>query len=220
MQLTPPIDEVSEPEVAREMRETVRFESKLRDITVRDEDGKQFSAEVLDESFGGLGLRIGTKQPVEVGAELELTYNGVRMWAKLQNIAPAVDGSERWGMAWKAVGIASRARRICEPVHVHDSSDPAKKHLARFVDMLPGGLYMMWNLFEHAKWRELDEAADRLAGSAKRCGLQSIGKPVELLRHALRKGVRLGELRKLLDELVEFCLDETDKFVKHVNRTP
>lgn len=125
-------------------------------------------------------------------------------------VLPTVDPETiRCGIAWKAVGIASRARRICDPMRAKLMSDPAQRSLARFVDMLPGGLYMMWNLFENAKWVELDEAIERLVQSRKRCGLTSLAQPVKSLRKSLRSGVRLKDLRQQLDDLVSFCLDAT-----------
>lgn len=198
---------------AHEMRETVRFTSTLREIVVRDSTGNDIVAAVLDESFGGIGVSVPGHHCVELGQDIELTYNGVRMWAKVQNILTTEQGDSRWGLAWKAVGIAARARTVCDPTRLKLLSDPAQRNLARFVDMLPGGLYMMWNLFEHAKWRELDEAAERLAQSGRRCGLTSLMQPVDSLRKAMRTGVRLGELRQKLDDLLEHCLEGTETLI-------
>ena len=198
-----------------EMRESVRFASTLREIVVRDPSGNDndIVAAVLDESFGGIGISVSGPSGVELGQEIELTYNGVRMWAKVQNILTTEQGDSRWGLAWKAVGIAARARIVCDPTRLKQLSEPAQRNLARFADMLPGGLYMMWNLFEHGKWRELDEAAERLAQSGRRCGLTSLLQPVDSLRKAMRAGVRLDELRQKLDDLLEHCLEGTETLI-------
>ena len=201
---------VQSAETESNQRNSVRFESKLKVIPMRDRYGERCDAIVLNESFGGLGLEVDVRHASSVGSEVELDYNGTKMWARIQNCRPTEDGRVRLGMAWKAVSIATEARKVCESaasrVDDQKKGPPDPEHLMSFIKMLPGGLYQIWNLLERNKWHELDEAVERVACSARRCGFGDVVKGAADLRSALRQGVRVGELRTWIDLLIRHAL--------------
>ena len=58
-------------------RQLTRIRVSLKTVTILGDSEQSDQGDVVDESFGGIGLRFNTELPFEVGQEFEVLYNGV-----------------------------------------------------------------------------------------------------------------------------------------------
>ena len=168
---------------------------------------------VIDESFGGIGLRFDPRFQFEPGQELEVSYNGVQLWAVVRHVTADDTGKNHVGFEWKAAGLSRAARQTT----VDDRED---SELCRFKEALPSGLYMMWRLFECEKWFELGEKAECLRKLASKCDFADT---VASVARELQEAIELEEpkepCKQALQSLAEECIRVTggglDEFDEH-----
>jgi hypothetical protein len=174
----------------------IKADSKL--VFLHASSDKPEKCELLDESFGGIGVRFHSHVPFQTGQELEVSYNGVEMCAVVRHVTTSHTGT-RVGFEWKAAGVS---REVREAVASHAGDDD----VFQFLVALPSGFYMMWKLFESEKWFELKETADRLLRLAKRCKVTTLKEHVEALQSAIDLPEPREPTRKALDVLMEKCV--------------
>ena len=161
-------------------------------------DGKQIrvvidpknchQGEVINESLGGIGLQFETQLSLKLGQKLEITYNGVKMWAIVRHVGTDEAGKCRVGFEWKSVSFSERTKHVAAvPTESAQIAAADAWEIAQFRDSLPRGLYVMIRFFDNEKWRELGETGDRLSHLADRCGLSSFRDPVQQLKDAARQ---------------------------------
>ncbi len=177
----------------RDQRNSNRIDPKNRETTVWLEYGKSFTVSMLDESFSGIGVR--SRIYVEAGEEVEIDFNGVRVWAIVRHASPLED-AYRLGLAWKAEGVARKLRNSIEQAALDGV------FLNSFVRMLPGGLSMMWKLFERGKWTQLSVLLKRMRKEAAVGGVSD-----ELMDRALRLQ---SEIDSTLDSVTNELLQDRD----------
>lgn len=159
--------------------------------------------EVVDESFGGIGLRFDTSLQFTAEQEFEVSYNGVQLWAVVRHVTEDDAGRHRVGLEWKASGLSRAARQTIE-----DDRDDVE--LSKFKETLPGGLYMMWRLFECGEWFQLGEKADKLRRLASRCEFaETLSNRVRRLQAAVELPDPKESSRKALLSLIEECVRVT-----------
>ena len=174
----------------------IMADSKLVFLRAHSTDREE--CELMDESFGGIGVQFHSKVPFRAGQELEVSYGGVEMCAVVRHVTVSDEGT-RVGFEWKAAGVS---RELREAVAAHDGDED----YLQFLVALPSGFYMMWKLFESGKWFELNETADRLLRLAKRCNVSSVTQHVERLQAAIEQPEPKGPTRKALDALMAQCV--------------
>ena len=135
-------------------RRMTRIKADAKLVFLHAHSTEREECELIDESFGGIGVLFQSKVPFRSGQELEVSYNGVEMCAVVRHITVGDEGT-RVGFEWKAAGVS---RELREAVARHNGQDD----YLQFLVALPSGFYMMWKLFESEKWFELNETADRL----------------------------------------------------------
>lgn len=180
-----------------------RIPGDTKQVVLWDDSGQSEQGEVIDESFGGIGLRFDTEFRFEAGQEFEVSYNGVQLWAVVRHVATIDAGSSRVGLEWKAVGLSRMARET-----MTDGCDG--QELAVFKETLPSGLYMMWRLFECEKWFELGEKAGNLRSLARKCEFsETLTGYVRGLQDAVELEDPKDPSRKALHALIEECIRVT-----------
>jgi hypothetical protein len=167
-------------------------------------DSEQFDqGEVVDESFGGIGLRFNTELPFEAGQEIEVSYNGVQLWTIVRHVTIDDAGNSRVGLEWKANSFSRIARQT-----MPDSRDG--QELAEFKKVLPSGFYMMWRLLECKKWLQLEEKADNLRRLASKCEFaDTVASYVRVLQDAIKLAEPEEGIKRALYALIEECIRVT-----------
>ena len=160
---------------------------------------------VLDESFGGLGILVPAEVKLgkEVDVELSKAMGGVRSVALVRHIRPSANG-DRIGLEWKALALSRCLRDLLQ---AQQSSDKHKS-LAR---LLPGGLSVMWKLYEGGRWEQTLQSAQRLKKEAAGCQVHDLSEPIEQFDKAVRAAMDSGEkpketVRLELDRLILRCI--------------
>ncbi len=175
----------------------IKAESKL--VFLHAQSATREECDLIDESFGGIGVCFHSNVPFRAGQELEVSYDGVEMCAVVRHVTVGDTGT-RVGFEWKAAGVS---RELREAVATHEGEDD----YLQFLVALPSGFYMMWKLFESEKWFELNETADRLLRLAKRCNVTSVTEHVEALQIAIECSAPREPTRKALDALMHHCVE-------------
>jgi len=123
-------------------------------------------AAVIDESFGGLGIAVPVKLQPGQGVDVELTieYGGVSCVALVRHVAVLPSGA-RLGLEWKAQALSRCLRELLKV------ETQVNQELGR---VLPGGLSMMWKLFEAERWEFLLDNSDRLRREVSSCGVHEL----------------------------------------------
>lgn len=163
-------------------------------------------AVVLDESFGGLGIAAPIK--IEAGAEIDVKMSdqmgGIRTVALVRHAKPLPSGT-RAGLEWKAMALSRCLRDLL------NAQKSSKKHKS-LSRILPGGLSVMWKLFEGGRWEHLLDGADRLRKEAAACDVQELSAPIERFQKSVRSAVddeandTREAVRKSLDSLILKCV--------------
>lgn len=180
-------------------RRWTRLVSEIKEATLRDDSGLASKAHVIDESFGGIGLIFEANPNLAIEQEIEISYNGVRLFAVIRHIQPQRDGTCRLGLQWKASNLAHRAEG-----HVVENEND------RFIKLIPSGIYMMWKLFESESWDGLWESTERLKREAAIHGIHDLASPVDQLQDTLDRTEDAREIRQSLDRLIAECIRLTE----------
>ena len=167
---------------------------------------------MLDESFGGIGIAMPTF--VEIGTEVDIEVAGLRSWAIVRNVKLLPSGC-RLGLEWKAQALS---RRLRELISCGEQLSDLEDELQRLARILPGGLSMLWKLFEAGRWPQLVQSAERLKKEAAICNVTELTAPIERLQECLRgpiaaeagddidRGAIQDAVNRLIDKCVEVCV--------------
>ena len=196
-------------------RRSTRIEEKSKQVTLWLDSERSQQGKLFDESFGGIGIQFNTKVPLERGQEIEVSYNGVQMWALVRHVATDDTGDRRVGLEWKAAGLAERVRQAILANDSGRSKDRSEQELARFRELLPSGFYMMWTFFEHENWYELGETAERLKQTALACEIGTLTEHVKQLQNAVKLPEPKETSKKALCRLMEECIHVLGADVKN-----
>ena len=198
-------------EAVRVQRRSQRIKSNYERVLFVNDAGEVVRGSVFDESFGGIGLEFTEVMPVPIGVELQIGYNGLQLTGLVRHVSITDTDGCRIGIQWKADGLADQARKIVstyeQAAATEESRDPAVEQRLRFLRLLPGGLHMMWKLFENGKWLELATTSERLAREASRYGIRSVRPVVDALQDAVARSVDAASMRPLLEKVVDRCLE-------------
>jgi len=169
------------------------------------------NAAVLDESFGGIGIAtpFHIKPGTELDVELSVELGGIRNIALVRH-AIALPSGCRIGLEWRASALSRHFRELLSA----DESNEVNNRLSR---ILPGGLSVMWKLFEARRWLHLLVAADRLRKEAAACHCYGLGTPVDHFQNIVRESMELSNhdeisdiARDALETLIRECVRAVD----------
>lgn len=165
---------------------------------------------VIDESFGGIGVAVPLKLASEdsaerlSGREITVEYTGVSNTAVIRHVARLEAGC-RLGLEWKAQALSRYLRDLLK------LQPNVGEELTRF---LPGGLSMMWKLYEAERWFVMRENADRLLRQIGTVKIDALIEPIERFRDAIRVACERAEtqspaqdVRQALDCLIQECIE-------------
>ena len=194
-------------------RRLTRIHGDSKQVVLWNDIGIVAQGEVVDESFGGIGLQFDSSFRFVTGQEFEVSYNGVSVWAVVRHVTES-DAGYRVGFEWKAACFSRAARQA-----TNDASDAIE--LANFKEALPGGLYMMWRLLECEEWYQLGEKADRLRRLASRCEFaETVNNHVRQLQESLQLADPRNASREALQSLIEACIQVTGGSCAELPPTP
>lgn len=143
-----------------DLRATHRVAPSQPTVTIFGNGIKPIQVQLLDESFGGIGVLVAehVKLGKEVDVELSQALGGIRSVALVRNIQPSTDGN-RVGLEWKALALSRYINDVLQ------AGKTSNKHRS-LSRILPGGLSVMWKLYEGGRWEHILESADRLGEEA------------------------------------------------------
>ncbi len=183
-------------------RRSTRVPSELKHVTLFSDSTARLSGEVIDESFGGIGLRFEVDLDLQPGQEVEVSYDGVETYAVVRHSGSDGQGGYRIGLQWKAHLLAREARELQQDWASHSGNS----EMDSFIQMLPGGVFMMWKFFEAGKSLDLLETTERLQGEARHCGIDSLVPHVREVQKAVSDNEPKQVIRKALCSLIEECI--------------
>ena len=189
-------------------RTTGRVSSSTATVMIHGLSKEAIPAIVLDESFGGLGVAapLHFDSGTEVDIELSVEMGGIRSVALVRHCTALPSGC-RLGLEWKAQAL-SRCLRDLLAV-----GSSAQKHQS-LVRILPGGLSVMWKLFEAGKWAHLVDSADRLRKEAAACRVNELSAPIEQFQAGVLAAIDANDsenasiaIKTELNKLITKCIE-------------
>jgi len=170
-------------------REWGRFVADVGEIVLCSDGGKASTGQVLDESFGGIGLAVEPPLDIDVGTPIDVTYEGIPLRGIVRNISHASACGQRLGIEWSGT-VPGDGR---QPGH-------------RTVDRCLLVLFRMW---EAGQWRDLTRAAQQLVTDARSAGWGDLTRRAESLALAAADPPNAAAIRTSLAALVDLCTCET-----------
>lgn len=152
-------------------------------------DGIERSAQVADESFGGIGLIVEDLGPLEVGTPLDLNYDGVPMAGVVKSIVDDPPSGYRIGVEW-----TDSVAEAC-----HDDGG----------FRVDGSLLMLIRMWQSGEWTELRRTAETLRGEAEQFGAREVEHSARALRDALDDCLPKEAILAAVDGLVEVCTESS-----------
>lgn len=188
-------------------RQLGRVPARPSHVTINGLANGTVTAVVLDESFGGIGVLSPVEVPVgsEVDCTLSSEQGGIRAVAYVRNVTPQSEGA-RIGLEWKAQALSRNLRLLLSAKDVPD-------RLQALVRVLPGGISIMWKLFEAQEWQQLLFSSERLRKESAACYVHSLIEPIEEFQEVLRQSIEkeLPDIKKrvetALTKLINQCID-------------
>ncbi len=92
------------------LRRWMRFPSEIGTVTLGRDEERRLMADVLDESFAGMGLAMAEAGHLETNDRVQVSYRGQPMDARVRHVSPMSNGHYRVGMEW--VTLAPRLRLV------------------------------------------------------------------------------------------------------------
>ena len=181
-------------------RKSTRIKGGSKQVVLWSDSEQSDQGEVINESFGGIGLRFNMGLPFEAGQECEVSYDGVELCAVVRHVTIDDVGNSHIGLEWKAAGLSRVVRQTI--ADRHDAQE-----LTEFEKALPSGCYMMQRLLECEKWFQLGEKAENLRRLASKCEFaDKLTNYVRKLQDAIKLAEPQNHSRKALDSLIEECI--------------
>lgn len=162
-------------------------------VTLFGREIEPIKVRLLDESFGGIGVLVPSHITLgkEVDIELSQALGGIRSVALVRHIRETEDGN-RVGLEWKALALSRYLRDV---LYVGESS---KRHRS-LCRILPGGLSVMWKLYEGGRWPNLIDSADRLRAEAANCRLEELCLSIDEFKRGIFAAIQSQATRQKAD---------------------
>lgn len=194
---SPPIDTANQRATARVSPNVDTY------VTLFGREIEPLNVQLIDESFGGIGVLVPShiKLGKEVDIELSQALGGIRSVALVRHIRETESGN-RVGLEWKALALSRYLRDV---LHVGERST-RHRSLCR---ILPGGLSVMWKLYEGGRWPNLIDSADRLREEAANCHLQELCSSIDEFKQGILAAIQSQATDRKLDisEVIRAELD-------------
>jgi hypothetical protein len=201
------LSEATQVDSERNQRRGERFTGTGGRVMLQTDDGRRFNGVVVNESFGGVGIVFDEPLPVQNPSEIDVAYHGVPTKAIVRHVTAFSKGGCMIGVHWKASAIAEQSEALVKLCERRDLQIPDT--LARFIELLPGGVQLMLRLHENQRWVELSEAIDRLAQDAAATGIRGTDECLTVLMELLEDAPDATAIRKGLDMLIEQFIQKT-----------
>lgn len=180
------------PQQCVERRQWGRFVVDVGKLVVSVAPSDQRNAEVLDESFGGIGVVIDDASGLEPGLDLDLNYEGVLMRGTVRSVRPYEGGRYRVGIEWA----------------------PSQSHAPEIRDGNPqiqGRLRILLRMWEAGRWTELARAVACLKREAEALCLEPVVRHAAALLALLDDTPLPTTTPQPLVALVDACLNAEEE---------
>ena len=97
-------------------RKWKRFKGCLEKVRFISNENVEQHAEIIDESFGGIAMLVGSMEGLKVGENISLYFEECKFVVTIANIAPQRGGGYRVGAHWKSVQTNHSAEEKLEAV--------------------------------------------------------------------------------------------------------
>ncbi len=138
-------------QTATNLRRWMRFPAQVKEVELYwNED--VLPAQVVDESFQGLGVRLAPEVPAPPPGETVLVaYAGATMKAQVRHVSAQEDGSTRVGLQW----IPERSSPEPEDPQQQPLAVDLKQLWQYFLESVPTRVYELANLSALQQWEAL-----------------------------------------------------------------
>lgn len=194
----------------QEQRSSDRVVPHHATVKISGLDSAPVTAIVLDESFGGIGVAapVRIEPGTEIEVELSIEMGGIRSLALVRHAKPLPSGC-RLGLEWKARSLSRHIRDLL-------SADEENLRNNRLLRILPGGITVMWRLFEAERWLHLIVAADRLRQEAAACQCPELRPAIDAFQKQVNEAMDLNDdeqitatVRRAMDVMIRECVRST-----------
>lgn len=172
-----------------ERRRWGRFVSDVGQLRIACSGGFESSAQVADESFGGIGLVVRELGPLAVGTHLDLNYDGVPMSGIVKSIVEDSSAGYRIGVEWT------------------DGLPAGPQDDGGF--RVEGSLLMLIRMWQSGEWRELRRTAETLRRESEQYGAQQVARCARSLRDAVDQRLPKEAILAAVESLVEMCTESS-----------
>ncbi len=159
----------------------------------------------IDEAYGGIGVLVAQQPNLVAGQEADVLYNGKRMTAVVRHVHPSGYDGHRIGLAWKGTVLSQRARAALK-LRRKQGRVGSNKAFEMLVRSVPGGVQMMWSLYESENYVELGEATERIAKQGRAAGIGGLTPLAEEVTSVIAEQASYQEIGGALDELINGCI--------------
>ena len=98
--------------MAKNKRKWLRFPKDIRTVTLKLDAENSRTADVVDESYGGIAIELKDISRLNIGCEIDVEYGASEMKAVIRYVRTAdapVDGRQRIGLEWLEPPSAPKA---------------------------------------------------------------------------------------------------------------
>ena len=169
-----------------ERRQWGRFVSHVGKLVVRTADHDGTPAEVMDESFGGIGIVLQDGPLLDIGDEVEISCDGTPMSGVVRNIAAEEAGRQRIGVEWRSKDL--------------DATDTSTDEA-----LIEARLFMLFRMWETGNRDEIYSTVQTLRGEAETLGLSDLVAASDALGQALQVDRTKQDVHQALEALVDAC---------------
>jgi hypothetical protein len=182
--VTEVLPELSHGALPSERRKWGRFVADVGELVVHVASDDCRPAELLDESFGGIGLLLCDGTRLFVDRQVEVSYDGIAIGGVVRAIEPFDGDRYRVSIEWEPIGT-----------HVTCHTKGGEK--------IEGRLFMLFRMWESANWDELAATAAKLAKEAENLGVKELVRPANTLNEVIESSAPKADICKALDALVD-----------------
>ena len=193
-----------------------RWPSVYGRVTLRTEDGRACDGIVVNESFGGVGIVFSEDLQLERAREIEVAYHGTPAMAIVRHVTAFSRGGCMVGLHWKSSATQKRVAELTELNNRRELSLPDR--LSRFIELLPGGVQLLWSLHASGRWTELAEAVNRLSQDANAARVGGTEECLEVLMQLMEDSPQPKQVQETLERLVNEIVERTTRVAESFSR--
>ncbi|NIL95621.1 MAG: hypothetical protein GTO53_00325 [Planctomycetales bacterium] len=186
----------------RNRRKWARYAMPAEDVVLNVQQSKR-RAVIVDESIGGLGIKVDNIRKLKPGQQVSLCFRGLTIMAEIKSVSEDDDGLYHVGIGWLDTGL-----------NLGPAAPPPRKDTAQFIchrgvwlvcDLLEQtedgtAIIVLWDnsYFEVDAWRIVEKTV-----AQRNDELQALGEDITLLAALYRLGDQ-GTMEKSCEAILNY----------------